>query len=402
MTDDPPLTPGNSAAAKAPLPILLVLSCTIAWVIAQLSYNALPQLLEPIKETFGQSDEVVGRLYGYELVVFAAVAMLAALPLAFLSRALVALLGGTLAVTAGVVSSATDSYSVLVICRVVLGMGGALVGAAGTAAAASSANPARVYALVMIFSSVVLAAEPALLEWLALGPYGLGGGLLALAVATALMMPLLIWLRRPRRIESVAGSNPWKQILDAPNRAIAVVAMLALFIYETGQGGIWTYMAELGSRSGLEGQSFGNVLSVVQLLGLIGSFLAIWIGDRFGSRWPIVLGIGINVAAAVGLGFCSDPYLYLFLNVAWYAAYYFVVPYLLGLMAKLDDLGRWAVGVDAMWWLGDAAGPPVAGMIVERSGIEFLPMLPLFTGFICVSIFIRLLRRFGRAWRPSA
>ena len=149
MTDDPTLAPRHSAAAKAPLPILLVLSCTIAWVIAQLSYNALPQLLEPIKETFGQSDEVVGRLYGYELVVFAVVALLAAWPLAFLSRVRIALLGGTLAVTAGVVSSATDSYSVLVVCRLMLGMGGALAGAAGTAAAASAANPERVYAVGM-------------------------------------------------------------------------------------------------------------------------------------------------------------------------------------------------------------------------------------------------------------
>jgi MFS family permease len=177
--------------------------------------------------------------------------------------------------------------------------------------------------------------------------------------------------------------------------------MLALFIYETGQGGIWTYLAELGSRSGLEGQSFGNVLSIVQLLGLAGSFLAIWIGDRFGSRWPIVLGISVNVGAAVALGYCSDQYLYVFLNAVWYGAYYFVVPYLLGLMAKLDDLGRWAVAVDAMWWLGDAAGPPVAGMIVERSGIETLPLLPLFTGLICVSIFIRLLRRFSHSGRSS-
>lgn len=400
MTDGPAPTSERSAAPNAPVPILLVVSCTISWVIAQLSYNALPQLLEPIKETFGQNDEIVGRLYGYELGVFAVVALVAAPLLAFLPRVRVALLGGMLAVIAGVVSSATESYSVLVVCRLVLGMGGALVGAAGTAAAASAANPERVFALVMIFSSVILAAEPALLEWLALGPHGLSGGLLAIAVATALLMPLLIWLLPPRQLEAGEGSNPWQQILDAPNRAIAVIAMLALFIYSTGQGGIWTYMAELGSRSGLEGQSFGNVLSAIQLLGLVGSFLAIWIGDRFGSRWPIVLGIGVNVGAAVGLGYSRDPYVYVFLNVAWYGAYYFVVPYLLGLMAKLDDLGRWAVAVDAMWWLGDAAGPPVAGMIVERSGIEYLPMLPLSTGVVCICIFTRLLKQFGRAGTP--
>jgi len=333
-------------------------------------------------------------MYGYELFAFAIVALLAAGPLARLSRVLVALVGGSIAVAAGVSASLTDSYTVLVACRVMLGIGGALVGAAGTAAAASSKTPERVYAVITITSTVILASEPALLEWLALGPYGLDGGFCALALATALMLPLLIWLLPPRRSESVAGSNPWSAILRAPNRAIAVAAMLGLFIYETGQGGIWTYVAEIGERSGLEDQSFGNALSAVQLLGLTGSFLALRIGDRYGSKWPIVVGIGVNVGAAVGLGFSANPYVYLILTTIWYAAYYFVVPYLLGLMAKLDDLGRWAVALDAMWWLGDAAGPPVAGVIVERSGIELLAAFPLCTGVICISIFMKILRRF--------
>jgi len=64
-------------------------------------------------------------------------------------------------------------------------------------------------------------------------------------------------------------------------------------------------------------------------------------------------------------------------------------------MAKLDHLGRWAVAVDAAWWLGDAAGPPVAGMIVERSGIEMLASLPLCTGIVCIAIFVRALRSFS-------
>ncbi len=337
---------------------------------------------------------MVTRLYGYELFVFAFVALAAAGPLARLSRVRVALTGGLIAVVAGVTSSLTESYSVLVACRVMLGMGGALVGAAGTAAAASAANPERVFAVIMIASSSVLAAEPALLEWLALGPYGLNGGFYAIAAATALMMPLLIWLMPARQRESVAGPHPWSAILEAPNRAIAVAAMIAMFIYETGQGGIWTYIAELGERSGFEGQSFGNVLSAAQLLGLMGSFLAIWIGNRYGTKWPLLIGIGFNVAASTGLGLREKPYVYVGLIVLRYASYYFIVPYLLGMMAKLDHLGRWAMAVDATWWLGDAAGPPVAGMIVERSGIEMLASLPLCTGVVCIAIFVRAFRRF--------
>jgi predicted MFS family arabinose efflux permease len=402
MADSRPPATDETAPAVLRLPILLIVSCSAAWVIAQQSYYALPQLLDPIKVAFDRSDEVVTRMYGYELFVFAIVALAAAGPLARFSRVFVALLGGSVAVAAGIVSALTDSYSVLVVCRIMLGAGGALAGAAGTAAAASSRDPERVYAVVIIVSQVALALEPAWLERLALGPFGLDGGFYGLAIATALLMPLLIWLLPPRPSESAETTSAWAAILQAPNRAIAVVAMLALFIYETGQGGIWTYLVEFGRHSGVDDRFYGDSMAIIQLVALSGSFLAIWMGDRFGSKWPIVLGIGINVAAAVGLSYSTSPIQFVILNVIWFGAYFFVVPYLLGLMARLDDLGRWAVAVDAMWWLGDAAGTPVAGMIVERSGFELLAAFPLCTGVISITIFMRVLRRFGSNRKASA
>jgi predicted MFS family arabinose efflux permease len=402
MADSRPPATDETAPAVPRLPILLIVSCSAAWVVAQLSYNALPQLLDPIKVAFDRSDEVVTRMYGYELLVYAIVALAAAGPLARVSRVFVALLGGSIAVAAGIVSALTDSYSVLVVCRIMLGAGGALAGAAGTSAAASSRDPERVYAVIMIASQVVLAFVPALLERLALGPFGLDGGFYGLAIATAFLMPFCIWLLPPRPSESAATTSAWAAILQAPNRAIAVAAILALFIYEIGQGGIWTYLAELGQRSGVDDRLYGDSMAVIQLVALSGSFLAIWIGDRFGSKWPIVLGIGINVAAAVALSYSTRPIHFVILNVIWIGSYFFVVPYLLGLMARLDDLGRWAVAVDAMWWLGDAAGTPVAGMIVERSGFEILAAFPLCTGVISMTIFMRVLRRFGSKRNASA
>jgi len=402
MADSMSPATDETAPAVPRLPILLVVSCSAAWVIAQQSYYALPQLLEPIKVAFDRSDEVVTRMYGYELFVFAIVALAAAGPLARYSRVLVALIGGSVAVTAGIVSALTDSYSVLVVCRILLGAGGALAGAAGTAAAASSREPERVYAVVIIVSQVALALEPAWLERFALGPYGLDGGFYGLAIATALLIPLVIWLLPPRPSEEAETTGAWAALFQAPNRAIAVAAMLALFIYGTGQGGIWTYLVEFGRNSGLDDRSYGDSVALIQLVALSGSFLAYRIGDRFGSKWPIVLGIGANVAAAVGLSYSARPIHFVILNFIWFGAYFFVVPYLLGLMAKLDDLGRWAVAVDAMWWLGDAVGPPVAGMIVERSGFELLAAFPLTTGIICISIFMRVLRRFGSKRNASA
>ena len=121
-----------------------------------------------------------------------------------------------------------------------------------------------------------------------------------------------------------------------------------------------------------------------------------------GTRWPIVLGIGGNVLAAVALALVASAIPYVLLNVTWNLAYYFVVPYLMGVMAELDDRGRWVVAVDAIWWLGTAAAAPVGGMIVERSGYELLAAFPAVTGMVCIAVFMRLLARFGEEHdRPS-
>ena len=161
----------SKSPAAAALPILLIVSCTVAWLSGGLSYETLPQFLEPIKAAFNRSDEVVTRMYAYELFAFAIVVLVIAGPLARFSRVLVALVGGAVAVAAGIASALTDSYSVLVFCRIMLGAGGALMVAAGTAAVASSRSPERIYAIVMMTSSVLVAFVPALLERLALGPF---------------------------------------------------------------------------------------------------------------------------------------------------------------------------------------------------------------------------------------
>jgi predicted MFS family arabinose efflux permease len=175
-----------------------------------------------------------------------------------------------------------------------------------------------------------------------------------------------------------------------------------LFIYEAGQSAVFMFIAEIGDRSGLNEQAVGAALTGTALAGLVGALFAAWLGGRFGVRWPIVIGIGGNVLAAVGLALVASAIPFFFLNVTWNLAYYFVVPYLMGVMAELDDRGRWVVAVDAIWWLGTAAAAPVGGMIIERSGYELLAAFPVITGVVCIAVFIRLLARFGaQNVRPS-
>ena len=62
-------------------------------------------------------------------------------------------------------------------------------------------------------------------------------------------------------------------------------------------------------------------------------------------------------------------------------------------MAALDDLGRWAVAMDAVWTLGDGLGPGVAGSMVGRCGLKALLGLPLFTGLVSLVVILGVARR---------
>jgi predicted MFS family arabinose efflux permease len=404
MADPSAQSPGRpvSAPSRPPIPVLVAITAT--WFVSQLSYYAQPQLLSPIMSRFGRGEEDVGWMYGAEIAAYALTSLVVAGPLGRLSRVGVALFGGAILAAANlasgfVASGVSDSFELLQYSRVMAGVGGALLGSAGTASAASANNPQRVFAIVTFTSFLLIAAEAPLLP-LVLTPFGAKGGFFALAGATVIMMPLFVWLLPPPRGAGDERSSVWSGLRSAPNRKFALAAMLALFIYEAGQGAVFMFIAEIGERSSLGEQAVGNWLGGMAVAGLAGALFAAWLGGRFGSRWPIVIGIGGNVLAAAGLALVASAAPYVLMNLAWSLAYYFVVPYLMGVMAEMDDRGRWVVAVDAIWWLGDAAAPAVGGMIVARSGYELLAAFPIVTGVVCIAVFMRLLVRFGQQRHP--
>lgn len=404
MSESPNPPSADSSDPEARSPIALLAAVTATWVVGQLSYYAQPQMLDPIKTHFARGDEAVGLMYGNENLAYAITGLAAAGALARLSRVRVAMLGSLILIAANTASGFIamgdpESFSLLQLSRVLAGIGAGLIGAAGTVSAAGSSNPQRVFAIVTFGAYLLIAAEPPLLP-LVLTPFGASGGFFSIAILAAVAMPLYLWLLPPRKSAAEEEGSVWTALRQAPNRMLALAAMAAVFIYETGQGGVFTFIAEIGTRSGLDEQAVGNALGATALAGLSGAALATWLGDRVGMRLAIVLGITLNVVAACALALSQDATLYVVLNLLWNSSYYFVVPYLMAVMAKLDGLGRWVVAMDAIWWLGDAAGPPVAGSIVERSGYDLLSLFPLLTGLVCIAIFVRLIPRINKLDDP--
>jgi predicted MFS family arabinose efflux permease len=394
-----PPSPGpEGQTPDAPAASLGVLvAITTAWSLGLLAYYAQPQLLGPIMRDRGLGEEAVGWLFSLENAALALTIVAAAGPLARLSRSRVAIAGALLACAANAASPFVESYEGLLLARGLVGVGSGFVGAAGTAAAASARNPERVFAIAVVGSSLVFNGLPSVIPF-ATVPFSSTGGFFLLAGLSLAVAPLFLWLLPAREAHEAKPS-----LLAAPNRILALVAMLALFVFEVGQGAVWTFVAQIGEYTGLGEHATGRGMTVAGLLGLFGGVVAAWLGDRIGYRVPIAIGVGLNTVAAVGLAFTEDPIVYMVLLWLWTAAYTFAVPYLMGALAAMDDLGRWVVASDGVWTLGDAIAPGIAGALVERSGYAPLGSLALITGVTCIVVMVEVMRRFQSSkGRPSA
>ncbi len=392
--------------------IRTLVSCTACWFLAQMSYYGQAQMFGPLMSRYGLGEIDVGIMFTQELTVFAITALIIAGPLSRISRVKAAAAGALLLITVNLISAYTDSFEVVRVTRVLAGFAGGLIGAAGTASAASSQNPQRIFAIIGVSWGLIAAVQLAALPYVTV-PYGAAGGYYGMAAATVLFLPLLVWLNPPRPHEKMQESvaveqklSLWERITerlgvrDAPNARFAILAMVALFTFEIGQGATQVFLEQFGLRTGLEEIRIGQILGITAFLGLSGGALAAWIGNRFGNLQPIVVGIGFNALFASTLALGTIPILFAASYLGWNMAYYFLVPFMLGVLAQMDDRGRWAVAADAVWWLGAAPGAVVGGILVEKGGYTTLAFLAPVTGAVCVLILVRTIRMFNATRKP--
>jgi len=393
VSETTPKAPINpSAGTREGETVKLSLAAGTYWALALLGMYAQPQLLESIMADRDTLEGAVGQMYAFENGSFFITLLLASGPIARLSRARTALVGILVLIGGNLFSAYAASLEVLLIARTLTGIGAGLTSAAATAAAASSDQPERVFAIITVLHNLILAAEFKVIPYIQTETDPTGCYLM-MAAAGAASLPLCRWLIPPR--VSVASDERFLLLLlSAPNRMLAVAVMAGMFAFEAGQSGVFTFVDQIGIQAGLNAGDRGTVLSVTSFIGLAGGLVAALLGARIGRVLPIAIGLSLNVAAAVGLAVCESIFAFSALNLLWGLAYNFLVPYLMGALAALDDRGRWAVAGDSLWNGGTVPGPWVAGLLVERAGMLPLAGWTLFTGGICLVLVAAALRRF--------
>lgn len=221
--------------------------------------------------------------------------------------------------------------------------------------AAADRNFALILMSLMVYAAIVFYALPSVFE--ALGFTGLLLFFAAFASLGLLVVRNLPTSGRERtEASATAVTLPWR---------FRGMALATMFVYFVATFGVWACLSLIGKDGGLSEDETSSALALSQFFGIGGALIAMLLGSRFGRAWPLAVGVGGGAAVLLllgnfhsAMGFMAAACLF---NLLWN----FTHPYLLGAQASFDRSGRQVTYATAMQMWGIAAGPTVAGWLLE-------------------------------------
>lgn len=172
-------------------------------------------------------------------------------------------------------------------------------------------------------------------------------------------------------------------------KPLVMLALLAIVLSFAGQGGIWAFLQTLGVSHGFSVGGVANAMSTFAILGVVGSFSAASLPHHT-PRWHAI-GLALLVL-------CGGLYaLYSPRSLSWYVigcgigGFYwnFILPLMLGLLARIDHSGRGSVLGGTMSSTGSAIGPLFAGLLIQGDNYQpvgWMAASLCLVGLVCVLV----------------
>lgn len=221
-------------------------------------------------------------------------------------------------------------------------------------------------------------------------------GLQALMALPGILVATLA-LRLPRHAPEELATDDASPPVPPLRWAPAIPAICAFLAFGFYTNDFFAYSERFGNARGLDAERIGLALAVTTAAGIPASLFVSWLGTRLGILRPIAVGAIFGVAAALLLlypAFGEAGYwlALLIFSLVWGL----VLPYLLGLFATIDPVGRLLIAtqpiraaVSTLLLAGLTAATALGGLpVVGWLAAAALCLCPLF-----VALALRLNRR---------
>lgn len=186
--------------------------------------------------------------------------------------------------------------------------------------------------------------------------------LITFTVVTLLMLPFLPHYP----IEKTNNLSAEHQPTEAKaSRSPLLLNLFGIFLFQAANMGLFAYMISLGKSDGLSLSFMSNALAVASWVALLGAFLVIVIGTKYGRTIPLVSAIFLTALCSWLLHFSSNEMIYLIANIIIGVTWAFTLPYLFGICSELDKSGQMAALGGFASKMGLASGPMAAALMLN-------------------------------------
>ncbi|WP_416268224.1 MFS transporter [Burkholderia cepacia] len=271
-------------------------------------------------------------------------------------------------------------FVALLALRAVTALGGGSLMVLCMTSAATSENSDRVYGLWVVGQLIAGAIGLFVLPHV-FAAFGLRALYVALAGLALLAAPLSRGFPSSLGARTAPAQHARGAAARTPQGSI-VLAIGAVLTFYLAIGSVWTFASRAATEAGLDPQSTGNVLAIASVMGIAGAALASCAGGRLARRAMLTAGYALLAASLVALAVMRQAGGYSAAIFAFKFAWTFVLPFILATVAQIDTSGRLVATLNFVIGAGLAAGPLLAGLMLDAGGT----MHALFTAATAVAI----------------
>jgi predicted MFS family arabinose efflux permease len=207
--------------------------------------------------------------------------------------------------------------------------------------------------------------------------------LIAFSVVTLMMLPFLDSYPSKQKHPKHAQAD------DGPiNYKLLALAMLATFLFQAANMGVYAYIIGMGKHYGLAANFISSTLGVAAWIAIAGSVLVIFLSTRFGRLVPVGTAIVLTCVGTWILHYSQLESMYWLANVGVGITWAFVISYLLGMCAEFDSTGQTAALGGFASKMGLASGPMVGALILGDGNYTLLINIAVVTLLAGLVIFV--------------
>ena len=345
--------------------------------------NIMPAIVDGLIQALGFSNQQAGAVASANIYG----AAVGALSIVFLIRRInwrfASLLFLGLLISMDLVSLYVSSPNTLVAVRFIHGfIGGMLVGT-GFSVIARTIQPDRTFGVLLFvqfgLGGLGVMFIPGLVP--EFGTKILFLSLIAFSAVTLLMLPFLPAYEISKPVHGSGGKTPIRWLPLG-------MTLLALFLFQAANMGLYAYIIGLGEFYGLEQDFITNTLGFSAWLGLVGAGLVILISDRLGYFKSLMGGIVLTVLANWALQFSDMPGIFFAANALVGITWAYSISYLLGLASRFDASGQMAALGGFASKMGLASGPAVAALLMEENNYQLIIWVAVGGLLLCLATII--------------